>query len=74
MDVAYKELRERLVAFTEGRLPDDLGGEKCTTVLYNLSAETANISANLARLAPSGRPRGGNRQILFKSEDLPLLP
>lgn len=74
MDSALTQLRERLAAMKEGRLPDDLGGEKCSHILYNISPETAKIAANLARLAQGARPRGGNRQILFKSEDLPLLP
>lgn len=74
MDTAQvNQLRDRLVAFKEGRLPDDLGDEQCPT-LFCLTEETANIAVSLARLAPSGRSRGGNRQILFKSEDLPLLP
>lgn len=73
MDSARNQLRERLVTFTEGRSPHDLGGEKCSNILYSLSAETANIATNLARSVQDARRRGG-RQVLFKSEDLPLLP
>ena len=68
------ELRERLTALKEGRLPNGLGGESCSSILYNIPEETATIAVKLARLAPDGRRRGGNRQVLFRSEDLPLLP